>query len=162
MSILSIVGNAVGAITTVANSSLFVNQSVLVSLSVVVIIAAVLALLSRLLKQELILAYILAGIIMGPLVLGLIRDTTLIKGLAEIGITFLLFAAGMEMNLQRIKGKINSVLITTIIQVISVTVLTFLLLLAFKFSSVEALWIGLAISLSSTVVVTRFYQTKVS
>jgi Kef-type K+ transport system membrane component KefB len=157
MSFLSIIGSAIGSI---GNSSLFVNQSIIVSLSVVVIVAAVLALISKILKQELILAYILAGIIMGPLVLGLIRDTTLINGLAEIGITFLLFAAGLEMNIQKIKGKVSSVVITTIIQVISVAIVAFLALIAFKFSSIEALWVGIAISLSSTVVVTKILSDK--
>jgi Kef-type K+ transport system membrane component KefB len=157
MSILNILGNAINYIV---NSSFFVNQSVLVSISLVVIIAAILALISKLLKQELILGYILAGIIIGPLVLGLVKDTSLIKQLAEIGITFLLFAAGLEMSIKKLKGRISPIILTCIIQLISVVIVSFFVLIAFKFSRIESLWLGIAISISSTVVVTKILADK--
>jgi len=62
------------------------NQTLLISIAVIIIVAAILALVMKFLKQELIPAYIIAGLIIGPLVLGLVKNTSLIAALAEIGI----------------------------------------------------------------------------
>ncbi len=157
MSFLNILGNALSSLF-LANP--LANPSILVSIALVVIIAAVLALISKLLKQEFILAYILAGIIIGPLVLGLIKDPSLVNGLAEIGITFLLFAAGLEMSLNKFKGRISTILLVGIIQVAAVVLLCFFTLQTFLFSRTESIWLGVAIALSSTVVITKIFSDK--
>lgn len=147
-----VLGNA---IEPLFNLNFSFNQSILVSIAIVVIIAAILSFLSKLLKQDFIFAYILAGVIIGPLVLGLIKDPSIINGFAEVGITFMLFVAGLEMNLKRFKGRGSPIFITGIIQIISVVALTFFILIGLHFSRVEAFWIGIALALSSTVVVTK-------
>jgi len=157
MDFFSLTGNAVSSIFS---TNLLSQQSILVSISLVVIIAAILALISKFLKQEFILGYILAGIIIGPLCLGLIKDSGLINGLAEIGITFLLFVAGMEMSLKKFRGRLKTIFLTTIIQVVSVALLSFFIFLAFRFTSIESIWLGIAIALSSTVVVTKILADK--
>lgn len=140
-------------------ASLFRNisfeNSMVVSVALVFIIAAAIAFVAKMLKQDLILAYIVAGILIGPLYFGLVKDANLVKGLAEIGITFLLFTAGLEMNLKNLKKTLSTSLITGIVQVVSVTALTIAILIAFKFKVVEAAIIGIAIALSSTIVVTK-------
>lgn len=157
MTFLDLVGNVISSLYLVNPLS---DPSILVSIALVVIIAAILALISRALKQEFILAYILAGIIIGPLVLGLIKDPSLINGLAEIGITFLLFAAGLEMGLQKFRGRIRTIAVVGIIQVLSVIAISFFVLQAFNFSRTEAIWLGIAIALSSTVVITKILSDK--
>lgn len=154
---LQILGNA---ITPLLNVNFSTNQSILVSIAVVVIVAAILSFLSKLLKQEFILAYILAGVIIGPLVLGLIKDPTIINGFAEIGITFLLFVVGLEMSLKRFRGRGGAIAVTGIVQIVTVTALTFFLLVALRFSRVESFWLGIAVALSSTVVVTKILLDK--
>ncbi|MCL6500731.1 MAG: cation:proton antiporter [Candidatus Pacearchaeota archaeon] len=141
-------------------SSIILTPSVLVSISLVVIVAAFLAFISKLLKQEIVIAYVVAGIVLGPLVLGLIQDKTVINGFAEIGITFLLFTVGLEMSFKKLKGGIKDSLIAGIIQVVTVTLVSYFILVAFAFSRVEALWLGVAIAFSSTVVVTKILADK--
>ena len=136
-------------------STALTNQTMLVSIALVVIIAAAIAFIAKMLKQDLILAYIVAGILIGPLYFGLIRDVSLIKGLAEIGITFLLFTAGLEMSLKNFKRTMGTAVIAGLVQIISVTVLAVAVLIAFKFEMVEAAIVGIAIALSSTIVVTK-------
>ena len=131
------------------------SHSILVTISLIIIVAAFLALISKLLKQELIIAYVIAGIILGPLALGLIQDRTLINNFAEIGITFVLFSVGLEMNFKKLKGAIKDSLIAGIIQVAAVALLSFCALVAVGFLRTEALWIGIAIAFSSTAVVTK-------
>ncbi len=136
------------------------TQSMLISIGIIIIIAAVLALILRILKQEMIPAYIIAGLVIGPIGFGLIKDTSLISGLAEIGIAFLLFVAGLEMSIKKFKETLGTAAITGIIQVVSVTVVAFFILIAFKFVLVEALILGIAIALSSTVVITKILSDK--
>lgn len=156
MSLLGITGQAINLLFT---QNPFSNPSILVSIALVVIIAAVLALISKLLKQDFILAYILAGIIIGPMVLGLIKDSTTINGLAEIGITFLLFTAGLEMSLHKFKGRISTILIAGIIQIVAVVLVSFFIFKSF-FNPAEALWVGIAIAMSSTVVITKILSDR--
>ncbi len=157
MDFSGIIGNSVSSIFL---TSPFSDPSILFSIALVVIIAAVLALISKLLKQELILAYIVAGIIIGPLVLGLIKDASLINGFAEVGIVFLLFVAGLEMSLKKLKSSVGTSFLAGIIQVASVTIAGFFVLMAFSFSRIESIWIALAISFSSTVVITKILSDK--
>lgn len=157
MDFLGITGTAINFVFT---KGFFTGQPILVSISLILVVAAVLAVISKLLKQDFILAYILAGIIIGPLVLGLVKDTTLINGLAEIGITFLLFTAGLEMSLGKFKGRISTILLAGIIQVVSIVAVSYFILKAFQFSSPESIWVGIAIALSSTVVVTKIFSDK--
>lgn len=136
------------------------SQSVLISIGIVIVVAAIFALILKILKQEMIPAYIIAGIILGPLCFGIIRDVSLIRGLAEVGIAFLLFVAGLEMGIKKFKEILGTASITGIIQVVSVTAVSFLILIAFKFTLVEALILGVAISLSSTIVITKILADK--
>ncbi|MEM2933177.1 MAG: cation:proton antiporter [Candidatus Pacearchaeota archaeon] len=122
--------------------------------------AAILALISKLLKQEFILAYIVAGIVIGPLALGLIKDKVMINGFAEIGITFLLFTVGLEMNYKKLKESLGISAVAGIIQVVTVALVSFFILIAFAFSKTEALWLGIAIAFSSTIVVTKILADK--
>lgn len=159
---LTLTGKAILEIqnSMVSFSQSILSQSILVSIAIIVIVAAILAFISKLLKQELILAYVLAGIIIGPLALGLIQDKTIIKGFAEIGITFLLFTVGLEMNIKKFKENFGIAIIGGIIQVISVAILSFFILTALAFSKVEAIWLGIAIAFSSTVVVTKILADR--
>jgi Kef-type K+ transport system membrane component KefB len=157
MSFLNIIGQATKSLIL---DNPLASGSILVSIALIVIIAAILAFISRLLKQDFILAYILAGVLMGPLVLGLIQDPALINGLAEIGITFLLFAAGLEMSLSKFKGRISTIALAGIIQIISVIAFSFFLFKAFNFNQTESIWLGISIALSSTVVVTKILSDK--
>ena len=67
----------------------------LTELSTVVVACAVLSWFTLLLKQPLIIAYILCGVLVGPSMLGLVQDTSKLADLSTIGITLLLFLAGL-------------------------------------------------------------------
>lgn len=160
---IPIIGSAILNLETILGETrelILLNPSILVSISLIVIVAALFAFFSKLLKQELILAYIIAGIVLGPLVFGLIKDQRLITGFAEIGITLLLFTAGIEISLKKLRETMNTSLIVGFLQVFFVTLASFFVLIAFKFSIVEAIWLGIAVSFSSTVVITKILSDK--
>ncbi len=138
----------------------YFENNVLLIVSLIIIIAAILAFIARMLKQDLILAYIVTGILLGPLVFGLIKDKTLINGFAEIGISFLLFIAGLEMSLKKIKEIAKVSVIAGIIQVASFAIVSFFILVGLGFGKVEAVWLGIAMAFSSTIVVTKILTDK--
>ena len=87
------------------------NQNILVDIGFLIILATIIAYFARMLKQPLIPAYIITGLIVGPIGFGLIKDQELIRSIAEFGIAFLLFVVGLEINLKKLKhvGPVASI-----------------------------------------------------
>ena len=144
-------------LTTITAS---VSESILLSIALVIVVAALIAFIARMFKQEIVIAYIVAGILIGPLCLGLIKDTTLIKQLAEIGVAFLLFVAGLEMNAKKLKDSFASSLITSIIQIIFITSIAFLILHSLGLGKDEATLLAILLAFSSTVLVTKIFSDR--
>lgn len=135
-------------------STLPANQSILISIGTIIVVAALFACILKVLKQELILGYILAGLIIGPLVLGLVRNTSLISALAEIGIAFLLFVTGLEISASKLK-ETRSSFFAGLIQIIVIGAATFFISRAIGFALIESFYLALIIAFSSTIVVIK-------
>lgn len=129
-------------------------SSIFVNLSIIFIIAAAAGYIFNLLKQPIILAYVLAGIIATPM-LGLITDSDLIGNLSLIGITFLLFIVGLEIDFKRLNHVATVTTYGGLIQIISMFILAFGLGLLLGFSKMVSLYFGLIASFSSTMVVMK-------
>ena len=81
------------------------DLAILYEIGIIIIIATILAFFVRFFKQPLIPAYIFTGILIGPLVLGLIKDPVLIQALSQIGVAFLIFTAGLEIKFKKFIHK---------------------------------------------------------
>jgi Kef-type K+ transport system membrane component KefB len=83
-------------------------QGLLHDIGICVIAATVLAFIARFLRQPLILAYIGAGLIIGPPGFKLIKDGESIAHISELGLAFLLFIVGLEIDLKHLikSGKV--------------------------------------------------------
>lgn len=136
------------------------NFEILFEIGIMIIVAGLLAFIFKALKQPRIPAYIIAGIILGPLSLGLIENSNVILALSEIGVAFLLFFAGLEIDFSNLKrvGKIT--LIAGIIQMGLMALLTVALLIFQKFNSIEMMHIILVVAFSSTMVVIKILSDK--
>ncbi|MDP7013876.1 MAG: cation:proton antiporter, partial [Verrucomicrobiota bacterium] len=77
--------------------------SFLQDLAVVMIAAGIVTVLFQRLKQPVVLGYIVAGILIGPHLLELIKGQDAIKSLAELGMVFLMFSLGLEFNLRNLR-----------------------------------------------------------
>ena len=84
-------------------SSLPIEEAIIFDIALILIISAILAFIAKLMRQPLIPAYVVTGIIIGPLLLGLIAEKSIITAFSEIGIAFLLFTAGIEISFKKIK-----------------------------------------------------------
>lgn len=136
------------------------DLSTLAQIAIIIIIATILALVIRAFRQPLIPAYIATGIIMGPLVLGLIKNQDVVVSLSEIGIAFLVFTAGLEIKLSKLREVGKTVLITGIIQIVSLFAIAFLIAEYLKFGNQAAMYIGLVVTFSSTMIVVKILSDK--
>ena len=129
------------------------------SIGVIIVIATFFAYIARLFKQPFILAYIITGIIIGP-VLGLITNSETIATLSEIGIAFLLFIVGLEIDLKKLKNVAVVSSLGGIIQILILFTLGYIISMFFGFVNVNAVYIGLILAFSSTMVVVKLLSDK--
>jgi Kef-type K+ transport system membrane component KefB len=131
-------------------------QEELITLGLMIVIASAIALIMRRLGQPLLLGYVIAGFLLGPAVTGMIDDPTpLLTFVTELGLIFLMFIIGLELDLSKLRdvGK-TSALVGTI-QVVVVTIVCGGLSMLFGYSIVQGIYLGLVVSFSSTIVVVK-------
>jgi CPA2 family monovalent cation:H+ antiporter-2 len=129
------------------------SQAVLISIGIIIIVAATFALIMKSLNQEMIPAYIIAGLVIGPLVLGLVKNTVLISVFAEIGIAFLLFVAGLEISMSKLKETSLGSVLAGCFQIAIIGVAVFFISQALGFSLIASIYLALIFSFSSTILV---------
>jgi CPA2 family monovalent cation:H+ antiporter-2 len=113
------------------------------------------------LKQPLILGYIAAGIVLGPVSGGaLISDPHDIELLAEIGVALLLFALGIEFSLKELRPVRNVALLGTSIQILLTMGVATGVGLALGWPWTDGVWFGGCVSLSSTMVILKTLQSQ--
>ncbi|MEW6407530.1 MAG: cation:proton antiporter [Patescibacteria group bacterium] len=130
-------------------------MSIFTELGLVIILAGILGYFTRLVKQPLILAYIFAGIILGPSFFNLIKSEEVIYYFSSLGIAFLLFTIGLELDLRKFKKISFLIAIVGLGQIIFTGLFGFFLSYFFGFSVIVALYLGLALAFSSTAVVVK-------
>lgn len=135
-------------------------QEVFWEIGIVIITAATLAILAKALRQPRILTYIIVGIILGPLIFGVIKNRETMDNLATLGITFLLFLVGLELDLRKLKEVGKTALITSLGHMVFTGGLGYLIALSFGFTPLESIYISLALVFSSTVIVVKLLSEK--
>ena len=125
-------------------------------ISLVLAITAVIAVIMRVLRQPLIMSYIITGIIVGPSVLNLVHNNDVFHSFAELGITLLLFIIGLGLNIGVIKslGKVSVLTAAAILS--SVGLVGFAashFMLGFDLTS--SVIIGVALFFSSTIIILK-------
>jgi len=133
---------------------------VLTEVGAIIIIATIFAFLVRITKQPLIPAYILTGIVIGPLLLSLVSDTNLIVSLSNIGIVFLIFSAGLEIRLRKLKevGLVSG--FGGVLQIVLLFGIAFFVALGLGFSGAAPTYIALVVAFSSTMIVVSLLAEK--
>ncbi len=138
----------------------YVTNGIFMDIAIIIILATLVAYVIKMLRQPLIPAYVITGVIIGPLGLRLITDINNIKLLAELGIAFMLFVVGLELDFTRLKtiGFVASFGGT--IQVLFSFVVALLLSLLLGFEGVDVLYMGVILAFSSTLVVIKMLSDK--
>ncbi|MCW8890032.1 MAG: cation:proton antiporter [Sedimenticola sp.] len=123
--------------------------------------AAVFATLALYARQALLISYILLGVLLGPSAAGLVNDSELVREMSNIGIMFLLFLMGLELNPRELLLLLKK---TTTVTVISSALFAFcggMIAYLFDFSLQESLIVGAAMMFSSTIIGLKLLPTTV-
>ena len=110
------------------------------------------------LRQPHVVGYLIAGIIAGPHVLGLVSDEALLSRVGAIGVVMLLFFIGMEVSAKRLLASWRVAVIGTLFQVIFSIALVWLMGAWLDWPLPRIILLGFVISLSSTAVVLKILQ----
>lgn len=128
--------------------------------SIVIVLAAACGLVAHFLRQPTILGYLVAGLVIGPLGYLHFNSAEVLDGFAEIGIALLLFMIGLELNVSELKHIGRPALIGGIGQVILSFAGGYFLIKALGFATLPALYVSIALSFSSTIIVVKLLHEK--
>jgi monovalent cation:H+ antiporter-2, CPA2 family len=117
--------------------------------------ALVIGLLFERLKQNAILGYLAAGILLGPPVLNLISSREAITGIADLGVTLLLFMIGLEFSWNKLKAMGMTYLWIGVLQITVTSAFVTLVCIVSGLETRTAIAIGLILTPSSTALVLR-------
>lgn len=128
-------------------------------LSIILVAAGVFTILSKALKQPLILGYIIAGFLVGPH-LGLFPQfsTEAVNEWSEIGIIFLLFGLGLEFSFKKLIKVGSSALLTAGVKCIGMMIVGLLAGDAMGWTFMESVFLGGLLSMSSTTIIIKAYD----
>ena len=129
-------------------------------LAVILVSAGLFTIISRALKQPLILGYILAGFLIGPNVKFFfnISSAEAVGQWSEIGLIFMMFGLGLEFSFKKLLKAGSSALVTAGCKFVGVFVLGFVVGQAMSWTLMESLFLAGLLSMSSTAVVIKSYD----
>mgnify|MGYP002624100991 CR=1 FL=1 len=136
------------------------EHTVFNEISLIIVLATVIALLMRLLKQPSIIGHIITGILVGPFVFDLTHSEDTINLFANIGIVLLLFIVGLGLNPNVIKEVGKVALITGLGQVLFTSAIGYLIVIGLGFSAMSALFMSIALAFSSTIIILKLLSDK--
>jgi Kef-type K+ transport system membrane component KefB len=134
--------------------------NVFTEISIVISLGAVIALIMRMLRQPLIIGHIITGVIAGPAFLNIIHAESSFAGLSSMGVALLLFIIGLDLSTRIFSRLGKAVLVTSSVQILAVTAVGYLVSQSLGFSKLESAIIGLALSLSSTIIIVKLFNDK--
>lgn len=135
-------------------------ENFFLDLTVIICIASLLSIVSRILKQPEILAYILTGILIAPFHFFSQHDQPLLNSMSQVGITLLLFMVGLEIRISELFSLGKTLLIASFSQIIFSFLGGFLLSGLFGFNFLSSVYVSTALTFSSTIIVVKLLSDK--
>ncbi len=137
-----------------------VTRSPFAEMAALLVLAAVVGYVGLLLRQPLIVSFIAVGLLAGPAGLGIARSQDQIELLAELGIAVLLFVVGAKLDVKLIRS-LGAVAVTTGLgQVLFTALFGFLIGLGLGFDAVTSLYVAVALTFSSTIIIVKLLSDK--
>lgn len=124
------------------------------------ILATTVGLVALVFRQPLILAYIVAGVVLSIFGFGQFGDLEALRVLGSFGVAFLLFLVGLELRISNLAYIGKSALLTGLGQLFFTAIFGWLIANALGFSLVVALYIAVALTFSSTIIVVKLLGEK--
>ncbi len=126
-----------------------------IELAIVLGLSSLLGFLIKYLKQPLLMAYLLAGVVISLVKILDPSNSLPLTFFPEFGIAFVLFFIGMELDLREIKSLGLPIVVSGLVQMVVATVAGFAMASLLGFSQMDSLYLGIGLSFSSTIVVVK-------
>ena len=135
-------------------------MEIFIEIGVILLITTAVSIVMRLLKQPLVVGYIISGVLVGPYVLKILQSPDQIELFSKIGITILLFIVGLSLRPDTIKetGKVS--LITGIGQIVFTSIIGFLLMTVLGFDKTTSLYGSIALTFSSKIIILKLLSDR--
>ena len=136
-------------------------QAFLQDLAIVLMVAAVVTVVFRTLRQPAVLGYLMAGVFVGPHVpIPLFADPGRIQTLSELGVILVMFSIGLEFSIRRVVQLLPTSGVTGVIQLSGMIWLGYAVGQLFGWSPLESLFAGAMVAISSTMIVARSFSEE--
>ncbi len=137
------------------------TQLFLHALAVVLCVAAVTTILFQRMHQPVVLGYVIAGLVVGPYVpLPLVADPEIVHTLSELGVILLMFSLGLEFSLRKMVRLGPSISLVAVVQSSFVFWLGMLAGRAFGWTTLECLFTGAILAISSTTIIAKVFDEQ--
>jgi Kef-type K+ transport system membrane component KefB/Trk K+ transport system NAD-binding subunit len=135
-------------------------ENIFSGLSLIIVIGAVVAFIMRKLGQPLMIGHIITGILVGPAIFHIADDPESLRVFADIGIALLLFIIGLGMNPRVVKEVGKSSTITSVVEIICVSIIGWMAAVALGLERDDAIFIGVGLAINSTIVALKLLSDK--
>jgi len=138
------------------------EQGLVTDIAICIIAAWVVAVISQVARQPLLLAYLVAGFAIGPNGFKWVTNAESIQTISEIGLSLLLFMIGLEIDLKRMLSAGRVITFTALAQILGCALLGWLVfgIIGPAQNHLEALYLGVAVAMSSTVIIVKILYDK--
>ncbi len=136
------------------------GESILYAIFLIFTGAAIVATAALYARQSLLVAYIVVGLLAGPHVSGLISDPALITDIANVGIIFLLFLLGLNLEPDDLKNLLREATVVTLLSSALFALSGFLIASLFGFGAIDSIVIAATMMFSSTIVGLKLLPTS--
>lgn len=137
-----------------------IESNLFLELSIIVAIALIISLIIKLLKQPIIIGYILTGILVSPYFLNIIKLESNISTFSTLGVALLLFMVGLNLNPKVIKSVGKVALLTGLGQIIFTFIAGFIVAKLLGFTAIVSAYISIALTFSSTIIIMKLLSDK--
>lgn len=135
-------------------------ENIFFELTLVLIAAAGISYILHFLKQPSIIAYIITGLLIGPFALYRLHHGEILEGLAEIGITLLLFMVGLDLDISQLKRIGKAAILAGLGQVVFTAGIGYGIATLLGLAPIPALYVAIALTFSSTIIVVKLLSEK--
>lgn len=136
------------------------HEQAFIELGIVILTTLIICSIFRMLRQPIIIGYIVSGIVLSPNLLGVLGHHDGFATYSQIGISFLLFMVGLGLNPRNIREVGKPAIVTGLAQVALTTLFALLLGQLFGLTPLYSLYLALGLSFSSTIIIMKLLSDK--
>ena len=131
-----------------------------VSVALILALAVAAGAIAKLLRQPVVVSFIIVGILAGPTAFNLVEGAEEIRLFAKFGIAILLFLVGLKLDFHMIRSTGKVALVAGLSQVAFTAAVGFAIAMLFGFEATTAFYIAVALTFSSTIIIIKLIGDK--